>query len=43
MAANIVLGSTPSSMYPAWERAVPAAQGRVGGNQPPPVFVSPAA
>src|SRR6266849_1937342 len=43
LSAGFVLGSTTSSTYPTWERAVLAAQGRVGGKQAPPVFVSPAA
>src|SRR5437016_2989311 len=43
LSTSFVLGSTTSSTYPTWGRAVLAAQGRVGGNQPPPVFVSPAA
>src|SRR5207253_694258 len=43
LSTGFVLGSTTSSTYPTWGRAVLAAQGRVGGNQPPPVFVSPAA
>ena len=43
LSAGFVLCSTTSSTYPTWERAVLAAQGRVGGKQAPPVFVSPAA
>ncbi len=43
LSASFVLGSTKSSTYPTWERAVLAAQGRAGGNWPPPVFVLSAA